>query len=84
MLLKYEHLVLFPINPLRWSTIVRAFVLQAQRVILPMRRCWSTCWCAIEKGCAGCVRIQSRPVLFSSSWKDDGSSSMRRSGMAIV
>src|SRR4051794_17648240 len=40
--------------------------------------------CAIEKGCASCVRIQSRPVLFRSWWKDDGSSSTRRSAMAIV
>ena len=42
MLLKYEHLVLFPVIPLRSSTIGRAFVLRERRVILPMRLCWST------------------------------------------
>src|SRR4051794_28503884 len=42
MLLKYETWCCFRCIPLRSSTIVRAFVRREQRVILPMRLCWST------------------------------------------
>src|SRR4051794_15299419 len=79
MLLKYEHLVLFPVNP---STLVnyRKGFRPSGAKSDPSD---ATLLVDLLKDCASSVRIQSRHVLFSSWWKADESSSTKRSAIRI-